>query len=140
VDAGTGNIILAGRKSHAAASLSAARMIRTIAGKHRVFPVTHSSPNAVITGKLKYKVGDAVKGSLLANFSDKFPGIALTINTPGVTPELYIRKGMVIIPGITSSESLIQAVREIKEIILPFQTAEEYEPTTPPALPCNPSM
>jgi len=108
-------------------------MIRTIAGKHRVFPVTHSSPNAVITGKLKYKVKEEIKTCLLANFSSKFPGIALSIDTPGVTPELYIRKGMVIIPGITSSQSLIQAVHEIEKIILPFQTSEEYQPTKPAA-------
>jgi TATA-box binding protein (TBP) (component of TFIID and TFIIIB) len=123
---GTGNIILAGRKSHADACLSATRMIRTLSATHRVFPVIHSSPNAVITGRLKFKVAESIKHSLFANFSNKFPGIALTIATPRVTPELYIKRGMVIIPGITTSASLCQAVREIKEIIAPHQTLEPY--------------
>jgi TATA-box binding protein (TBP) (component of TFIID and TFIIIB) len=121
---GTGNIILAGRKSHAAACLSAARMIRLLANSQQtiVSPITHSSPNSVITGQLKEMVSEDVKSCLFVNYSSKFPGIALDIPTPGITPELYLRRGMVIIPGVTSSEALTSAIREIGELLKPYQT------------------
>jgi TATA-box binding protein (TBP) (component of TFIID and TFIIIB) len=120
---GTGNIILAGRKSHAAACLSATRMIRLLAHSQQtiVSPVTHSSPNSVITGQLKEMVSEDVKNSLFVNHSSKFPGIALNIETPGVTPELYLRRGMVIIPGVTSSAALTSAIQEIGILLKPYQ-------------------
>jgi TATA-box binding protein (TBP) (component of TFIID and TFIIIB) len=121
---GTGNIILAGRKSHASACLSSNRMIARLAKEMQapLFTVSHQSPNSVVTGKLVHNVSAAIKhNNIDVNYSNKFPGIALNINTVGVTPELYLKRGMVILPGITSSAQLRAVVAEVATIIAPYQ-------------------
>ena len=135
---GTGNIILAGRQSHAAACVSMTRMIRHMARLHRLplWPVVHSSPNSVVTGQIDGTVAHSIKDELAANHSSKFPGIALSLPTKGVTPELYLRRGMVIMPGITSAEQLSAVVREISQLVRPHVTAASISPGVgPPPLP-----
>jgi TATA-box binding protein (TBP) (component of TFIID and TFIIIB) len=122
---GTGNIILAGRQSHAAACTSMTRMIRHMTRLHRLpmWPVVHSSPNSVVTGQIVGTVSATIKDELAANHSSKFPGIALSLPTQGVTPELYMRRGMVIIPGITSAAQLSTVVSELSQLVGPHVTA-----------------
>ena len=114
-------------------------MIRmlAVAQDRPVYPVTHSSPNAVVTGQLRYRISEDIKTSLKANHSSKFPGIALAIATPGVTPELYLRRGMVIIPGITSSASLVRAIAEIDEVIAPYRLPDLNFTTPASATACS---
>jgi len=122
---GTGNLILAGRRTHAAACLSSNKLIYLLARelKRPIFAVSHQSPNSVITGQLNCTISDTIKKSIQVNYSDKFPGIALQIKTPGVTPELYLRKSMVIFPGIVSSNQLIQVIQEVEEMLTPYIVA-----------------
>ena len=127
---GTGNIILAGKRSHASACVSAGRMARLIskhdAASRTIWPAVHSSPNAVVTGALTAPVSPAIKNeTALVNFSNKFPGIALTVTAKSVTPELYLKRGMVIIPGITSSEQLNTVVGEIGSIVSKYLVNDE---------------
>jgi hypothetical protein len=99
-----------------------------------VWPVAHASPNSVVTGRLSVVVNASIKTSLRANHSSKFPGIALAVATPGVTPELYLRRGMVIIPGLTSAAQLIAVVDEINQIIAPhITTVGSCSTSQPPA-------
>lgn len=131
---GTGNIILAGRRSHASACLSMTRMIRHMTRQHRLpmWPVVHSSPNSVVTGQLTELVGDSIKTELAANHSSKFPGIALSLPTQGVTPELYLRRGMVIIPGVTSAAQLSTVVAELSQLVAPHAQARSGGRAVPP--------
>lgn len=127
---GTGNIILAGRRSHAAACTSMTRMIRQMTRMHRLplWPVVHSSPNSVVTGQVDGVVSAQIKDELAANHSSKFPGIALSLPTKGVTPELYLRRGMVIIPGITTAVQLSAVVHELSSLIAPHVQAASADP------------
>lgn len=121
---GTGNLILAGKTSHASACLSSNRMIRMLATLHPsaalMWPAHHSSPNCVVTGQINTQISDSIKEDTLhVNYSNKFPGIALAINVPKVTPELYLRKGKIIIPGIVNCEQLQDATTQIGAIVSP---------------------
>jgi hypothetical protein len=134
---GTGNIILAGRRSHAAACTSMTRMIRHMSRLHRLplWPVVHSSPNSVVTGEINGVVAESIKAELAANHSSKFPGIALSLPTKGVTPELYLRRGMVIMPGITSAVQLSDVVAELSKLVGPHVTVPSNDLSTLPGSP-----
>jgi TATA-box binding protein (TBP) (component of TFIID and TFIIIB) len=122
---GTGNIIVAGTKSHASAALASSRMLRLIAkecpGASVVWPSMMSVPNAVITGRLKRMVSDEIKASEKTNSSPKFPGIALRVPEKRVTPELYLRRCMLIIPGVTSANVLHDVLGSVETIVAPYQ-------------------
>jgi len=124
---GTGNIILAGKKTHAGACASMTRMMHQLSILHKqpLWPVIHSSPNSVITGQLKHCISPSIKTELATTHSSKFPGIAISlVNTTGVTPEMYLRKGMIIIPGITSAAQLSTVVDELSALISPHLLPE----------------
>lgn len=128
---GTGNLILAGKTSHASACLSSNRMIRMLAALHPssklMWPAHHSSPNCVVTGQIIKPIKDTIKvDNAHVNYSNKFPGIALSINVPKVTPELYLRQGKIIIPGIVNSKQLVEATDQICSIVEPH-----FSSTTP---------
>lgn len=121
---GTGNLILAGKTSHASACLSSNRMVRLLASLHPsctlMWPAHHSSPNCVVTGQIACPVLDTIKDdNAHVNYSNKFPGIALSITVPKVTPELYLRQGKIIIPGIVNSTQLLEATHQIGNIVTP---------------------
>ena len=123
---GTGNIIVAGTKSHAAAALGSMRMLMLLSSQSKtkmmnIWPSIISVPNAVITGRLKHKVSTSIKSSEFANSSTKFPGIALRVPQERVTPELYLRRNMLIIPGITTAESMVNVITSIESIVEPHQ-------------------
>lgn len=126
---GTGNIILAGRQTHASACVSSVRMIRLLASLPNAgrvtWPAYFSSPNAVLTGQTRLAVQDTIKtDTVRVNFSPKFPGLALAIGAKGVTPELYLRRGMIIVPGITGISQFDTAVDEVTNIIAPHLAPE----------------
>lgn len=129
---GTGNIIVAGTKSHASAALAAARMLRLISKEcpnaQVVWPTMMSVPNAVITGRLRRNVLPTVKASEMTNSSSKFPGIALRVPQPRVTPELYLRRCILIMPGITAANVLHDVVASIEEIVAPYQDPHNNKP------------
>lgn len=124
---GTGNIILAGRKNHATSCMSSTKMVRLFAHELRrpVMAVSHQAPNSVITGKLAFDVDPAIKtDAFVGNCSPKFPGIALLLKNnikPRCTPELYLRKGMVIMPGITTAAQLVEVIKEIGVLLEPYK-------------------
>lgn len=124
---GTGNIIIAGAKSHSAAILAATRMTRMLSlqtpDSRLLWPSMHAAPNAVLTGRLKYKVDDSIKTHPLTNYSSKFPGIALRVSHKGVTPELYLRKSMIIIPGVTEAVATVRVIEDIVDITATARSA-----------------
>ena len=122
---GTGNIILAGRKSHASACLSSIRMSHVLSQQCKdsvnLWPAAQEAPNSVITGQLAFPISPTIKDdSVHVNYSTKFPGIAMSVSAPGVTPELYLRRSMIIIPGITSAAQLATVVADVEKIIKPY--------------------
>jgi hypothetical protein len=121
---GTGNIILAGRKSHSSAALSCVRMISMLSGLPNAgvvtWPAYLSSPNAVLTGQVAHVVKPTLKDDTVnVNHSAKFPGIAIAIAEPGVTPELYLRRSMLITPGVTSPTQFARVLDNIATVIRP---------------------
>jgi hypothetical protein len=121
---GTGNIILAGRKSHSSAALSCVRMVSMLSGLPNAgivtWPAYLSSPNAVLTGQVAHVVLPTLKNDTInVNHSTKFPGIAIAIAEPGVTPELYLRRGMLIAPGVTSPGQFARVLDNIDTVIRP---------------------
>lgn len=126
---GTGNVILAGRQTHASACLSSLRMAVTLS-KHcadsvNLWPAVHEAPNTVVTGQFEHMVAPHIKtDSVRVNHSKKFPGIALAVKRKGVTPELYLKRSMIIIPGVTRSEQLNEVVGCITDIVQPYLTDE----------------
>jgi len=125
---GTGNVILAGRRTHASACVSSMRMALTLsthcAKSSNLWPAVHEAPNSVVTGQLIHRVDDAIKqDSVRVNHSPKFPGIALSVKQNGITPELYLRRCMIIIPGVTRAKQLSDAVACIADIVAPFTTS-----------------
>jgi len=127
---GTGNIILAGRKSHASACLSSIRMSHVLSQQCKnsvnLWPAAQAAPNSVITGQLACRISPKIKDdSVNVNCSTKFPGIAISVSAKGVTPELYLRRSMIIIPGITSASQLATVVTDVEKIIAPFALSPE---------------
>jgi len=88
-----------------------------------MWPAVHEAPNSVVTGQLKQMVSPTIKtDSVRVNHSTKFPGIALAVKRRGVTPELYLRRSMLIIPGVTRVADLADVVKCIADIVLPYST------------------
>lgn len=127
---GTGNIIVAGTKSHAAAALGSIRMLMLISAQSsnkllNIWPSIISVPNAVITGRLKEPVLPSIKESEFTNSSTKFPGIALRVPQERVTPELYLRRNMLIIPGITTAMVMHKVIESIETIVETHQQGKK---------------
>jgi TATA-box binding protein (TBP) (component of TFIID and TFIIIB) len=123
---GTGNLILAGMLTHASACTSITRFLRhlTRLQKTPLWPSIHSAPNMVVTGQLKMFISPKVRTDILCNCSDKFPGIALNVSMKGCTPQLFLKRSMVIIPGLTSAHQLKVAVERISAILAPYVTSQ----------------
>lgn len=92
-----------------------------------MWPAVHEAPNSVVTGQLKQMVSPSIKtDSVRVNHSTKFPGIALAVKQRGVTPELYLRRSMLIIPGVTRTDELADVVNCITDIVSPYLTDDVH--------------
>jgi hypothetical protein len=121
---GTGNLILAGMLTHASACTSITRFLRHLTRLQQtpMWPSIHSAPNMVVTGQLKTFISPKVRNDILCNCTDKFPGIALNVSMKGCTPQLFLKRSMVTIPGLTSAHQLKVAVERISAILAPYVT------------------
>lgn len=67
-------------------------------------------PNCVFTGMFEEDVLEAVRSKIRerpnATYSDKFPGVALTLDGTRVVPEVYTRRGTFIAPGVSTTHDL----------------------------------
>jgi len=123
---GTGKLILAGGVNHATSCTNSTRMARLLAHelKRPIAPVSFRVPNAVITAQLGRTVDTAIKDNeMITNVTPKFPGIALMLEgtlAARCTPEMYMGKGMVIMPGITSAAQLSEVADEIGSTLAPY--------------------
>lgn len=127
---GTGNCILAGKKTTSSACLSSARLVHmllhTLPMKYCLWPSHYSCPNMVISGQISGRVAPTIKADVEnVNYSSKFPGIALKVDEEKVTPELFLARGKIIIPGVTSVQQLIRGVQQIETIIQPHLVPDE---------------
>ena len=130
---GTGNCILAGKKTTAAACLSSARLVHmlltTLPSKMCIWPSHYSCPNVVLTGQINCNVADTIKDDVAnVNHTAKFPGIALKVDESKVTPELFLSRGKIIIPGITGVHQLQKTMIQIERILKPHIITAETGP------------
>ena len=130
---GTGNCILAGKKTTAAACLSSARLVHmlltTLPSKMCIWPSHYSCPNVVLTGQISSAIAESIKDDVAnVNYTAKFPGIALKVDESKVTPELFLSRGKIIIPGITGVKQLQKTVSQIERILKPHVITNKTTP------------
>lgn len=113
----TGNTIRAGKSTHGDAALAAMCFqwwLHKTTMQAPPWPSGISCPNTVFTGQLKQTVSDEVRNDWTATSSPKFPGIALAVpDGDGCTPELFLKQGKFICPGVTTVPSLSKALNHI---------------------------
>ena len=111
---GTGNIIRAGKHTHADAVAKTARLIAELKrGKildPGVYPAVMSCPNTVITGKFSGAINqDRLESDWRVNSSKRFPGRSVSIKDSKIVPEIYASDGRFIMPGVSSPAQLLAA-------------------------------
>lgn len=118
---GTGNIIRAGKHTHADAVSKTARLIVALKNSkvlHRnVYPAVMSCPNTVITGKFRGKVDQTkLEADWRVNSSKRFPGRSVSIKDSKIVPEIYASDGRFIMPGVASPNQLLQASLVVDDV------------------------
>lgn len=111
---GTGNIIRAGKHTHADAVAKTARLIAALKDSGvlhpSAYPAVMSCPNTVITGKFKDNVNQPkLESDWRVNSSKRFPGRSVSIKDSKIVPEIYASDGRFIMPGVASPDQLLQA-------------------------------
>lgn len=112
------NLIRAGKNSHADAVRSTLLFLSWTA-PHR-WPSRMSSPNMVASGKFVCPLPESVRSLPHATWSAKFPGVALKTSVKQCTPEVYLRQGTYIVPGVTSPETLSRCLQELTTMLEPL--------------------
>lgn len=115
----TGNTIRAGKHTHGDSVLAALRfqwyLYKTTDGHQPPWISACSTPNTVLTGRLKGGINERFTKEWTVTSTSKFPGCAVTIpNCPGVTPEVFPSSGKFIVPGVTSVKTLQSALDHLK--------------------------
>lgn len=118
---GTGNIIRAGKHTHADAVAKTARLILELRNggvlSPRVYPAVMSCPNTVVTGKFKDPVDqNLLEADWRVNSSKRFPGRSVSIKNSKIVPELYASDGRFIMPGVASPDQLLEASLVIDDV------------------------
>ena len=112
------NLIRAGKNSHADAVKSTLLFLSWTAPSR--WPSRMSSPNMVASGKFVRPLPESVRNLPCATWSAKFPGIALKTSVKQCTPEVYLRQGTYIVPGVTTPETLSQCLQELAVMLEPL--------------------
>lgn len=116
----TGNVIRAGKYCHGDACLAAVRfqswLHHSTHKRAAPWPSAISCPNTVCTGQLLASPSAEVKKDWCATSSNKFPGIAIAVPNNTCTPELFLKEGKFICPGVTTVTSLTQALHKLAEL------------------------
>ena len=111
----TGNIIRAGKHTHADAAWAVLAMRRWAmkGDSHHalLWPTAMSAPNAVCNGQLSEPMPQSIYTHWRATHTDKFPGIALEFaSAPGITAEFFMKEHKFILPGVTNADNLVNAL------------------------------
>lgn len=117
----TGNTIRAGKHTHGDSVLAALKfqwfMHKSTNGQQPPWISACSTPNTVLTGKLRGKINPKFVDQWTVTKTKKFPGCAVTIpGCPGVTPEVFPTSGKFIIPGVTSVATLQMALDHLSKL------------------------
>lgn len=120
----TGNCIRAGKHTHGDACVAAMRFNRWLhLTTDRDAPpwiTAISTPNAVITGRLRRPVAAKLVKDWSVTGTDKFPGLAVSVPAlDGVTPEVFPKSGKFIVPGVRAPAELLAAVAHIDQLQRP---------------------
>lgn len=118
---GTGNIIRAGKHTHADAVSKTARLIVALKQSKvlhpNVYPAVMSCPNTVITGKFDGKIDQAkLEADWRVNSSKRFPGRSVSIKGSKIVPEIYASDGRFIMPGVASPTQLLEASLVVDDV------------------------
>jgi hypothetical protein len=119
----TGNVIRAA-KGHPARAVAAIGLFvrwlyHTTDGDCPPWYTAVSAPNAVATGLFKDVVSENLKTSWTTTKTSKFPGMAITLPTPGVTPEVFDQNDLpakFILPGFKGPSELAIAADELSKL------------------------
>ena len=115
----TGNIIRAARGHPASAVAAVAMFVRWLSKITEETPpwfTAISAPNAVATGMFCKAASKRLITGWDATKTSKFPGVAITLSTPGITPEVFAPKhgkSKFIVPGFRGPKSLALAMNEL---------------------------
>ncbi|WP_341246944.1 hypothetical protein [Nereida ignava] len=112
------NLIRAGKSTHADAVRSTLLFLRWASPGQ--WPARMTSPNMVASGRFAHPLPEATKALPCATWSAKFPGVALKPPNSKCTPEVYLKQGTYIIPGVTSPESLSVCLQQVSDMLLPL--------------------
>lgn len=118
---GTGNIIRAGKHTHADAVAKTSRLIIALKASGVLHPNVHpavmSCPNTVVTGMFTGKVDQAsLEADWRVNSSKRFPGRSVSIKDSKIVPEIYASDGRFIMPGVSSPDQLLQASLVVDDV------------------------
>lgn len=105
------NLIRAGKHTHCDALYSTIRFIQWTRTSDWFVQLT--APNAVVSGKFAATLCSTVKDHPASTHSAKFPGIAIKLNSTRCTPELYLKSGSFIVPGISTTNDLKTTVEDL---------------------------
>lgn len=114
------NLIRAGKYTHSDSFLSVVRFLKWANFEKSAWFTGLATPNSVMSGAFIGKITDKVKEYPRASFSDKFPGIAISMKSEKslncCTPEIYLRRGAFIIPGVKRPSDLAECCEELCKI------------------------
>lgn len=112
------NLIRAGKNSHADAVRSTLLFLAWTAPAK--WPTRMSSPNMVASGKFACPLPETVRNLPHATWSAKFPGVALKTGVVQCTPEVYLRQGTYIVPGVTTPQTLSVCLQQLSKMLEPL--------------------
>ena len=85
-----------------------------------------ATPNSVMSGAFVGNISEELKTYSRASHSTKFPGISISMfsgdSTNSCTPEIYLRRGAFIIPGVKSAIDLSECCVELSSIYDNYKT------------------
>lgn len=118
---GTGNIIRAGKHTHADAVGSTATLVKALRKdgtlNPAVYPAAWACPNTVVTGKFIKPIDqDVLETDWRVNSSKRFPGRSVSIKGSKIVPEIYASDGRFIMPGVASPEQLLKASEVVDDV------------------------
>ena len=113
-----GNLIRAGKHTHADGLLSVIKFI--LWAKQEKWFTGIATPNSVMNGSFVGTMDKSVSTYPKASSTNKFPGISISMHseekTNTCTPELYLRRGAFIVPGVKCPKDLVECLIELNKI------------------------
>lgn len=137
----SGNVIRAGKHTHGdayQAVLAFSRWCRKLHPHlHGMWPSAISMPNSVWSAQYTANIPHAVKHHSQATYSDRFPGISISLDrgelTSKITPELFLKDSKWILPGVRDIASLYAAAGQMATLASSVSAGSAPQPATGPA-------